>query len=117
MVMKKIHIDKMSSRQLEYAFVKVSGMLLDKDTAFIKMPSHMYSVYSLARLNILNNLNMVKHMLSLKSTMIDTIKENNMFSAFYSNKKATAPTESMALIKCFLYFYTDGFVEIPDDIK
>ena len=40
-----------------------------------------------------------------------------MFLAFYENTKATAPTESMALIKCFLYYHTDGYVEIPDDIK
>jgi hypothetical protein len=115
--MKKVHIDKMTPRQLEYAFVKVAGMLIDKETAFIKMPSHMYSVYNMARLNISNNLIMVKHMLSLKNLIIDTAKENNMFLAFYENTKATAHTESMALIKCFLCYHTDGYVEMPEDIK
>ncbi len=113
----KVHVDKMTYRQIEYAFVKVSGMLLDKHTAFIKMPTNVYSVYNLATLNILNNIKMVKHMLSLKNLIIDTAKENNMFLAFYENTKATAPTESMALIKCFLHYHTDGYVEIPEDIK
>lgn len=113
----KVHIDKMSPRQLEYAFIKVAGLLLDQETAFIKMPTHLYSVFSLARLNLSNNLTMLKYILDLKNIYIDVAKQNSIYNAAYKNKNAIGSNEATALIKCFLVYHTDGYVEIPISLK
>lgn len=113
----RIEVDKMSPKQLEYAFIKVAGLLLDQETAFIKMPSHLYSVFNIARLNLLNNLTMLKYILDMKNVFIDVAQSNNIFSAAYKDKNAIGSTEAMALVKCFLKFHTDGYVELPLNLK
>lgn len=113
--MKKIEIEKMNNKQLEYAFLKLSNTLLNNNTVFLKTSQKLFFVYSFKKLDILNNLEVIKDILVEKNFIINIIEENNLFFVTHKKNTATANKESIALIKCYLHANTNGHFEFPEN--
>jgi hypothetical protein len=114
--MKKIKIESLTNKQLDYAFAKVVGLMLGNDSVVYKQDNGHLHCLHLNNFNPSLNLSLLKHIFKINDISIKMTNERNSFTAKIDKVKYNNVSESLAMIICYLLYKTDGFINIPKKI-